>query len=334
MSKFTVPAMMRAVAISKPGPAEVLHAVERAVPQPRDHEVLIRVAAAGVNRPDILQRLGLYPLPLDADPLPGLEVAGEVVALGSGVSRWVVGDKVMALTHGGGYAEYCRAHEGHCLRVPGSLSMLEAAALPETFFTVHYNVFMRAAMRAGETLLVHGGSSGIGTTAIQMAKAVGGQVIATAGSAKKCSFCEDLGADAAINYKTEDWAAAVKDFTNGRGVDVVLDMVAGSYVQKNLDCLAKDGRYSIIAFLQGPVAEVNLRPILGMRLTLTGSTLRPQSVDEKEAIANDLIARFGEGIETGDIRPIIDSSFPLDDAAKAHQLMESSTHMGKIVLEV
>jgi NADPH2:quinone reductase len=308
--------------------------VERPVPQPRDHEILIRVAAAGVNRPDILQRLGLYPLPLDADPLPGLEVAGEVVALGSGASRWEVGDKVMALTHGGGYAEYCRAHEDHCLRVPESLSMLEAAALPETFFTVHYNVFMRAAMCAGETLLVHGGSSGIGTTAIQMAKAAGGQVIATAGSARKCEFCENLGADKAINYKSEDWAAAVKSFTDGRGVDVILDMVAGPYVQQNLDCLAKDGRYSIIAFLQGPVAEVNLRPILGKRLTLTGSTLRPQSVSEKTMIANDLVARFGGSIETGDIRPIIDSSFRLSDAVRAHRLMESSTHMGKIVLEI
>lgn len=334
MSNVTVPAMMRAVEISTPGPAEVLQAVERPVPQPRDHEVLIRVAAAGVNRPDILQRLGLYPLPPDADPLPGLEVAGEVVALGTSASRWAVGDKVMALTHGGGYAEYCRAHEDHCLKVPETLSMLEAAALPETFFTVHYNVFMRAAMRSGETLLVHGGSSGIGTTAIQMAKAAGGQVITTAGSASKCAFCEDLGADKAINYKSEDWAAAVKTFTNGRGVDVILDMVAGSYLQKNLDSLAKDGRYSIIAFLQGPVAEVNLRPILSKRLTLTGSTLRPQSVSEKAMIANDLVSRFGGAIETGDIRPIIDSSFPLSDAVKAHQLMESSSHMGKIVLEM
>ena len=334
MSQPGIPASMQGIEISKPGPAEVLRLVEVPVPKPLANEVLIRVAAAGVNRPDVLQRLGMYPLPAGADPLPGLEVAGEVIALGADTSRWAVGDKVMALTHGGGYAEYCRAHEDHCLAVPAVLSMVEAAALPETFFTVHYNVFMRAAMRKGETLLVHGGSSGIGTTAIQMAKAAGGNVIATAGSAAKCAFCVEHGADKAIDYRTEDWPAVVSDFTQGRGVDIVLDMVAGSYVQKNLDCLARDGRYSIIAFLQGPVAEVNLRPIICKRLTLTGSTLRPQSIAEKAAIASDLLARFGDAIESGEIKPIIDSSFPLADAIEAHRLMESSKHMGKIVLDL
>lgn len=334
MKRFEIPASMRAAAISKPGGPEVLQVVRQSVPLARDHEVLIRVAAAGVNRPDVLQRLGLYPLPPDANPLPGLEVAGEVVALGAGATRWAIGDKVMALTHGGGYAEFCRVHEDHCLTIPAGLTMLEAAALPETYFTVHYNVFMRAAMRGGETLLVHGGSSGIGTTAIQMAKAAGGQVIATAGSAEKCAFCEKIGADRAINYKTEDWQAAVKTFTEGLGVDVVLDMVAGSYVQKNLDSLARDGRYSIIAFLQGSVAEVDLRPVLGKRLTLTGSTLRPQSIAEKALIAHDLVNRFGEAIESGKLKPIIDSSFALGDVADAHRLMESSAHMGKIVLNI
>ena len=231
---------MQVVAIDEPGGPEVLQLESRPTPEPRAGEVLIRVLAAGVNRPDVLQRLGMYKVPSDADPLPGLEVAGEIVRLGDGCSRWNVGDKVMALTHGGGYAAYCRVHESHCLPVPANLSMVEAAAIPETFFTVHYNVFMRGGLKAGETLLIHGGSSGIGTTAIQLAKASGATVIVTAGTDAKCRFCEELGADNAINYKTEDWQKVVMDFTGDTGVDVVLDMVAGPYMQKNIDVLARD----------------------------------------------------------------------------------------------
>ena len=295
-------------------------------------DVLVKVAAAGINRPDVLQRQGLYPLPADASPLPGLEVAGTIVATGPAVSNWSTGDTVMALTHGGGYAEYCRVHEGHCLPLPKNLSLIEAAAVPETFFTVWYNVFMRCHLSKGETFLVHGGSSGIGSTAIQLAKARGCSVITTAGSAEKCRFCEELGADKAINYRDEDWQAVAKDFTAGRGVDVLLDMVAGPYMQKNLDSMALEGRYSIIAFLQGPKAELNMRVVLGRRLTITGSTLRPQSVDDKTRIANDLIENVLPLLASGEVRPIIDSQFAMQDAAAAHELMESSRHMGKIVL--
>ena len=325
---------MRAIAIEKPGGPEVLQTVTRAVPEPRDEEVLIRVAAAGVNRPDCLQRRGLYPVPADADPLPGLEVAGIVEATGRSSSRWRAGDRVMALTHGGGYAEYCRVNEHHCLAVPGPLSLIEAAAIPETFFTVWYNVFMRCKLHRGETLLVHGGSSGIGSTAIQLAKANGCTVIATAGSDEKCRFCTELGADRAVNYRTEDWSAITREFTDGRGVDVLLDMVAGPYMQKNLDAMARDGRYAIIAFLEGPVAELNLRTVVTRRLTVTGSTLRPQTTDEKSAIARSLGDHVMPLLESGDVRPIVDSTFPLHDATAAHTLMESSRHMGKIVLTV
>ena len=325
---------MRAIAISEPGPPEVLRSVSEPVPEPGDNDVLVRVAAAGVNRPDILQRQGLYPLPADASLLPGLEVAGEVAATGRGVSRWSAGDTVMALTHGGGYAEYCRVNEAHCLSVPDSLTLTEAAAVPETYFTVWYNVFMRCRLAAGETFLVHGGSSGIGTTAIQLAKAHGCTVITTAGSDDKCRFCEGLGADKAINYRTEDWQQVVKDFTEGRGVDVLLDMVAGPYMQKNLNSMALEGRYAIIAFLQGPTAELNMRVVLGRRLTITGSTLRPQSTAEKALIADGVAANVLPMLESGSVRPIIDSTFPLQEAAAAHELMESSSHMGKIVLSM
>ena len=329
-----IPASMRAIAIDKPGGPEALVPVSETVPEIGHDDVLVRVMAAGVNRPDVLQRQGLYPVPPDASPLPGLEIAGEVVATGAGVQRWTAGDPVMALTHGGGYAEYCRAHEGHCLPVPPKLSMIEAAAVPETFFTVWYNVFTRCRLADGETLLVHGGSSGIGTTAIQLAKARGCTVITTAGSNEKCQFCEELGADKAINYRTDDWQKRVAEFTAKRGVDVILDMVAGPYMQKNLDSLALEGRYGIIAFLQGPEAELNMRVVLGRRLTITGSTLRPQSNMDKTRIARDVLSNVYPLLESGDVRPIIDSTFSLNDAAAAHELMESSKHKGKIVLVV
>jgi NADPH2:quinone reductase len=327
-----LPQEMHAISIREPGAPDVLQWGSVPLPELGTYDVLVKVAAAGVNRPDILQRQGLYPLPADASPLPGLEVAGTIVATGSAVSNWNTGDTVMALTHGGGYAEYCRVHEGHCLPVPKSLSLVEAAAVPETFFTVWYNVFTRCHLAKGETFLVHGGSSGIGSTAIQLARAQGCRVITTAGSAAKCRFCEELGADKAINYRDEDWQAVVKEFTAGHGVDVLLDMVAGPYMQKNLDSMALEGRYSIIAFLQGPKAELNMRVVLGRRLTITGSTLRPQSIDEKTRIANDLLENVLPLLASGEVRPIIDSQFALQDAAAAHERMESSEHMGKIVL--
>jgi NADPH:quinone reductase len=325
---------MKAIQIEKPGGPEVLTLVSLPVPEPREKEVLVRVYAAGVNRPDVLQRQGRYPLPPDASPLPGLEIAGEVIETGSRARRWQVGDRVMALTHGGGYAEYCRVHESHCLPMPERLEWAEAAGVPETFFTVHYNLFMRANLSAGETLLVHGGSSGIGTTAIQLAKAKKVFVITTAGSDEKCRFCEGLGADHAVNYRTADWQESVTRLTDKRGVDVVLDMVAGPYVQKNVDSLARDGRYVIIGFLQGWNSELDLRPILARRLTVTGSTLRPQTVEEKGAIAASLELEVLPLLESGEIKPIIHTTFPLGEAAAAHALMESSRHMGKIVLDV
>jgi putative PIG3 family NAD(P)H quinone oxidoreductase len=333
MSKEFPAKEMRAIAISEPGAPEVLQAISVSVPEPRESEILVRVHAAGVNRPDVLQRLGMYPVPSDADPLPGLEVAGEVVAAGAKASRWQSGDKVMALCHGGGYAEYCRVNENHCLEIPVNLSLVEAAAIPETFFTVWYNLFMRARLDTGETVLVHGGSSGIGTTTIQLAKARHASVITTAGTDDKCDFCKDLGADHAINYRENDWEEHIAELTDGKGVDVVLDMVAGPYMQKNMNVLGRDGRYVIIAFLQGSKAELDMRQVLGKRLTITGSTLRPQTIAEKAVIAAELKEHVLPLLESGAVRPIIDSTFPLGDAAKAHALMESSRHMGKIVLE-
>lgn len=323
---------MRAISIREPGPPEVLEFVTVEAPKPGAHEVLVRVAAAGVNRPDVLQRQGLYPLPPDASPLPGLEIAGRITSIGSAVTRWRAGDPVMALTHGGGYAEYCRVHEAHCLAIPDTLTLVQAAAVPETFFTVWYNVFMRCRLAAGETFFVHGGSSGIGTTAIQLASAAGCRVITTAGSDEKCRFCEGLGADKAINYRDEDWQQVTRDFTAGRGVDVLLDIVAGPYMQKNLDSMAREGRYAIIAFLQGPTAELNMRVVLTQRLTITGSTLRPQTTVEKASIAGQVAEHVLPLIESGAVRPIIHTTFSLRDAAAAHELMESSRHMGKIVL--
>ena len=323
---------MKAISITEPGGPGVLREIRLPVPKPGPSEVLIHTAAAGVNRPDVLQRLGRYPVPPGASPLPGLEVAGEVVETGSEVTRWKIGDAVMALTHGGGYAEYCLADGRHCLPVPSGMTMVEAAAIPETFFTVWYNVFTRCRLQEGETLLVHGGSSGIGTTAIQLAKAYGCVVLTTAGSDEKCRFCEELGADRAFNYVSEDWQAGVMEATDGRGVDVVLDMVAGPYTQKNLECLARDGRCCIIAFLKGPKSELDLRVVLAKRLTITGSTLRPQTVAEKARIAADIESDVLPLLETGRVRPIIHQTFPLDAAPAAHELMESSRHMGKIVL--
>ena len=325
--------LMQAVSIREPGGPEVLEPVTCPMPELRATDVIVRVRAAGVNRPDVLQRLGNYPVPADADPLPGLEIAGEVVQVGESVTRWQSGDSVMALVHGGGYAEYCRVNEAHCLPVPAGLSMVEAAAVPETFFTVWYNVFTRGRLTEGESILVHGGSSGIGTTAIQLCNAFRATVIVTAGTDEKCDFCTELGADKAINYRTEDWEAVVLDATGGRGVDVVLDMVAGPYMQKNMNVLCRDGRYVFIAFLSGPRAELDMRQVISKRLTITGSTLRPQTVDEKAAIATDLAKNVLPLLESGVVKPIIDRTFPLADAALAHELMESSQHMGKIVLE-
>ena len=325
---------MQAIGIAEPGGPEVLQVITCEVPQPGDDDVLIKVKAAGINRPDLLQRQGLYPVPPDASPLPGLEIAGEVVAKGKLVSTLNIGDRVMALTHGGGYAEYCRANELHCLRVPDNLTDIEAAAIPETFFTVYYNVFTRGALAEGESILIHGGSSGIGTTAIQLAKAHGCKVLVTAGNEKKCKFCIKLGADVAMNYRQEDWESIAVEASGGNGPDVILDMVAGTYMQKNINVLARDGRYIIIAFLQGPTAELNLRAIIGKRLTITGSALRPQTTAEKSAIANDLRENVLPLLESGSVKPIIYHSFPLAEASRAHELMESSHHMGKIVLEV
>ncbi len=325
---------MRAIAITEPGGPDVLRVRELPEPTPGKQQVLIRVAAAGVNRPDCLQRLGRYPVPPDASPLPGLEVSGEIVATGKDVRRWQVGDEVMALTHGGGYAEYCVADAGHCIAKPANLSLVEAAAIPETFFTVWYNVFTRGRLQAGESLLAHGGSSGIGSTAIQLAKARGASVIVTAGSDEKCRFCQDLGADHAINYTSADWQARTAELTGGHGVDVILDMVAGPYTQKNLDSLARDGRYVIIAFLQGSRVELDLRVVLAKRLTVTGSTLRPQTAQEKSAIAGDLEREVLPLLREGTVRPIVYETFPLQNASDAHALMESSRHMGKIVLTI
>ncbi len=331
---MTLPATMRAVEITAPGKPEVLKAGTRPVPQPRPGEVLVRVAAAGVNRPDVLQRLGLYPVPPGASDIPGLEIAGSVAEVGAGVSAWKPGDAVCALVQGGGYAQYCTAPAVQCLPVPKGLTPLEAASLPETFFTVWSNVFDRAHLAPGESLLVQGGSSGIGVTAIQMAKAFGHKVLATAGSPQKCAACEELGADRAINYKTEDFVAVAKEATGGRGVDVILDMVGGEYVDRELKCLADDGRIVIIAMLGGAKSTVNLNEILRRRLVLTGSTLRPRPVEFKGAIARNLREKVWPHIESGKIKPVVFRIFPLDQAAQAHALMESGTHIGKIVLSV
>ena len=331
---MTVPATMRAVEITQPGKPEVLKIGTRPVPQAKAGEVLIKIAAAGVNRPDVMQRMGRYPVPPGASDIPGLELAGSVVALGEGVSGFRIGDAVCALVQGGGYAEYCNAPAPQCLPIPKGLSAVEAASLPETFFTVWSNVFDRAGLKSGETLLVQGGSSGIGVTAIQMAKAFGHTVFATAGSDEKCQACVKLGASRAINYRTEDFVAVVKEATGGRGVDVILDMVGGDYIDRELKALADDGRIALIAFLGGTQSTINLNEVLRRRLTLSGSALRPRSIEFKGGVAKNLRERVWPLIEAGKIKPVIYKTFPLADASKAHELMESSAHIGKIVLTV
>jgi NADPH2:quinone reductase len=329
-----VPDSMTAIAISSPGGPEVLKAETRPVPQPSDAEILIRVAAAGVNRPDLMQRAGLYPPPKDASDLPGLEVSGEVAAVGHDVSRFKVGDEVCALVAGGGYAEFVAVHESNALPVPAGLSMVEAAALPETFFTVWHNVFERGRLAEGETLLVHGGASGIGTTATMLGRAFGATVLVTAGSDEKCRACVDLGANEAFNYKTTDWVAAVKQATGGRGADLILDMVGGDYIAKNYEAAAMDGRIVQIAFLGGATVTLDFTRLMVKRLTHTGSTMRPQNLASKARIARALEEKVWPLLAAGSLKPVIHATFPLAEAAKAHAAMEEGTHVGKIVLVV
>ena len=329
---ITIPAQMHHIAMEAPGGPEVLVLATGPVPRPATGEVLIRVAAAGINRPDILQRTGNYPPPPGASPILGLEVSGTVAALGAEVAGWHEGDAVCALVAGGGYAEYCVAPAPQCLPVPKGVALVDAAGLPETFFTVWTNVFDRGRLAAGESFLVHGGSSGIGTTAIQLARAFGAHVFATAGSPEKCAVCRDLGAERAIDYRQEDFVAILKEATQGRGIDVILDMVGGPYVEKNLRSLAIEGRLVQIAFLQGSKVTLDLVHLMVRRQTITGSTLRPRPVAEKAAIARNLRDKVWPLIEAGKVRPVIDRTFPLAEAAAAHRLMESSAHIGKILL--
>ncbi len=324
---------MRAVIAPKGGGPEVLEVVERPVPEPREGEILVRVAVAGVNRPDVLQRQGHYAPPPGASDVLGLEIAGEVAAAGPGVSRFPVGTRVMGLVPGGGYADYAVVHESNALPVPEGLSLEEAGAIPETYFTVWTNVFERGALKSGETLLVHGGTSGIGTTAIQLAKAFGARVIATAGSPDKCDACITLGADLAINYREADFVRGVLDVTAGRGADVILDMVGGSYIPRNHEAAAMDGRIVQIAFLEGSKAEVDFRCLMMKRLTHTGSTLRPRSIEEKATIARALEERVLPLVAEGRCRPVMDSAFGLEDVRGAHARMDGGEHIGKIVLK-
>lgn len=329
-----LPSTMIAIDPDKPGGPDVLVPVERPVPSPGPGEVLVRVRAAGVNRPDVLQRLGMYPMPPGAPTIMGLEVAGEIVALGEGAVRFEVGQPVCALLAGGGYAQYTAVPEGQCLPVPLGLSLVEAASLPETYFTVWSNLFERAFADAGDTVLVHGGTSGIGVTAILLGKAFGLQMIVTCGSDVKCAAARELGADVAINYRTEDFAEAALKATGGRGVDVVLDMVGGDYLPKNVACLAENGRHVSIAFQRGPRGELDLMQVMRKRLTLSGSMLRPRSVAYKSTLADSLAKDVWPLFAHGKLRAIIDSTFPLDRAADAHRRMEAGDHVGKIVLEV
>jgi NADPH2:quinone reductase len=325
---------MKAIVITQPGGPEVLQIAERPRPQPAPGEVLIKVAAAGVNRPDVAQRKGSYPPPPGVPKdIPGLEVAGIIVETGSDCRRWNVGDKVCALVAGGGYAEYCAAPEGQCLPIPGNLSFAEAASLPETFFTVWSNVFDRGRLQPGESLLVHGGSSGIGVAAIQMAKATGSTVYVTAGSADKCRFCEQLGATSAVNYQTENFKDALLNATEGRGVDVILDMIGGDYTADNLQLLVPDGRLVLINTMKGKDATLDLSLVMRKRLTITGSTLRPRDTIFKKAIAHNLEQKIWPLITSGAIQPVIYKIFASENAAQAHKLMESRTHMGKIILQ-
>jgi len=325
---------MRCIEISKPGGPEVLVPAERPAPVPKANEILVKVAAAGINRPDVLQRMGKYAVPPDASDLPGLEIAGEVSAVGSSAARFKVGDKVCALVHGGGYAEYCVAPEVQALPIPKGLSALEAASLPETCFTVWSNVYDRGRLAPGESLLVQGGSSGIGVTAIQMAHAMGNRVFATAGSDEKVAACVRLGAEKGFNYRTQDFLEEIKAATGGKGVNVILDMVGGDYVPRELKCLADEGRLVFIASLRGSKAEIDIFEIQRRRLVITGSTLRPRPVEFKGDIARSLREKVWPLIEAGRIKPVIYKSFPLAQASEAHKLMESSQHIGKIVLTV
>jgi putative PIG3 family NAD(P)H quinone oxidoreductase len=328
-----LPTTMTAIEIASPGGPDALTPATRPVPKPGLGEVLIQVAAAGVNRPDVLQRQGNYPVPPGASDIPGLEVAGEIVALGPDTGEWQCGDRVMALLAGGGYAEYASAPAAQCLPVPKGFTMIEAAAVPETFFTVWTNVFERGGLRSGESLLVHGGASGIGTTAVQLGAAFGARVFATAGAREKCRACERLGAERAIDYKTEDFVEVVKQLTGGKGVDVILDMVGGDYVVRNVAAAAVEGRIVSIAFLRGAKVEINLAPIMAKRLVLTGSTLRPRSVEQKARIADALRAKVLPLLDSGQIKPVIDATFPLTRAADAHRRIDAD-HTGKIVLTV
>jgi NADPH2:quinone reductase len=329
-----LPARMTAIGISAPGGPEVLIPEERPVPTPGAGEILIKVAAAGVNRPDVMQRKGLYPPPPGAPDIPGLEIAGTVAAIGPEVKRWKEGDAVTALVAGGGYAEYCVAHESIALPVPKGLSMAEAAAIPETFFTVWSNVFDRGGLQSGETFLVHGGTSGIGTTAIQLAKAFGATVITTAGTDEKCDACRKLGAAHAINYKTQDFVAETKQATGGKGANLILDMVGGEYIDRNYEAAAVDGRIVQIAFQGSSKATVDFRRLMLKRLHHTGSTLRARPIPEKAAIARSVESKVWPLIEAGKVKPVLYRTFPLKEAAAAHALMESSEHIGKIVLTV
>ena len=328
---MAVPQTMTAISITTPGGPDVLQPVTVPVPQPKSGQILVKVATAGVNRPDVQQRMGAYPPPKDASPLPGLEIAGEVVAVGADAPRWKVGDKVCALVNGGGYAEYCIAEETAALPIPAGLDMTQAGAVPETYFTVWHNVFERGGLQAGEWFLVHGGSSGIGTTAIQLAKAFGAKVLATAGSEEKCEAMRQLGCDRAINYKTEDFEAVVRE---AGGADVILDMVGAPYLAKNVNAAKPLGRIVSIAQLQGAQAEINLMLIMLKRLTLTGSTLRSRTVDEKARIAREVERVVWPWIEAGKLKPAIDSTFPLSNAEAAMQRLESGGHAGKIVMTV
>ncbi|WP_174019946.1 NAD(P)H-quinone oxidoreductase [Agrobacterium fabrum] len=331
----TLPETMRFIDLPSHGGPEVMQSSKAPLPKPARGEILVKVEAAGVNRPDVAQRQGIYPPPKGASPILGLEIAGEVVALGEGVDEFKLGDKVCALANGGGYAEYCTVPAGQALPFPKGYDAVKAAALPETFFTVWANLFQMAGLTEGETVLIHGGTSGIGTTAIQLAKAFGAEVYATAGSAEKCEACVKLGTKRAINYREEDFAEIVKSETGGKGVDVVLDMIGAAYFEKNLAALAKDGCLSIIAFLGGETAEkVDLRPIMVKRLTVTGSTMRPRTADEKRAIRDELVEQVWPLIESGKVAPVINRVFTLDEVVDAHRLMESSNHIGKIVMKV
>ncbi len=332
---MTLPAEMLHVDLPQPGGPEAMVMARGPLPAVRAGEILLRVEAAGVNRPDVLQRMGAYPPPKDASPILGLEVAGEIVAIGEGVSGFSIGEKVTALANGGGYAAYCAVPAGQALPYPKGFDAVQAAALPETFFTVWANLFQMAGLTEGETVLIHGGTSGIGTTAIQLARAFGAEVFATAGSAEKCAACVSLGAKRAINYREEDFAAVIREETGKRGVDAILDMVGAPYFERNIASLAKDGCLSIIAFLQGSVAEkVDLMPIMIKRLTVTGSTMRPRTAQEKQAIRDELLSEVWPLLEKGTVRPVIHAVLPFSEVAEAHRLMETSQHVGKIILKL